>query len=729
MAKKSKFKKLSVQSVMLFSLMAGTVPLHTAYADSSQSASAVSVFDIPSVGSVWVNDKSYFELKDARLSVGAETNTVTFTVKIVNGGSGDLQFIDYWVRMQSTSGANFTINVMPQDKDKNVIPAGGTQEIKFYANVTSSVQLSDLQFKIIKWDFSSADYQKTLGTLQIPADYSTVAPVGSKANIKIAKTSVQSYIKKSTISSNEENFLPTITLELQNTDSRSLKLPTMNYMIRTSDGLLYPLTANGITNTTTIDPLMTKEIKLTGKLPRSISDQNWELVITENTTTGESTSVNTAVAELKIPNATEDLSSTEKEQSFSNEDGTYIAKLETIQRVPWENEDLMSATVALSSKESKALPIPNLIGYIELDESVKIDFKVIRSDNVIGLQPESEVRLQLLARIPYTYEYSNMKIVLQEKPASSESGSGNNNSGSTNNTVTDLVAFKVNADVDSIPLVAAGDHFQIGGIGRSGDYKIHSIHQFSGKSSDLLVAQVELTNLEKRSNDISKLVAQFKASDGNVYPATISEIKKKISPSGKALLNLYATLPKVRSNEITQLIIGEGITDGKYTTGDGKPDAYVNVVSFALPEENKNPSDSIKNMDFFPYTLSLSRVGTSVSDSTVKIKFDYELNRDGLYEVNTDDYKVIVELKDVNGDATLESTFDLEKSGSGSTGSSSSSKTLVLGKNKMEVSITDADFLYKVSTLKKYQLNIYHQFQGNKKLVATQTLDWFVYSD
>lgn len=716
MRKKSKFKQLSVKSLVLFSLLAATVPVHT-YADGSQVATDA-VFDVPSVGSVWINDKSYFELKDARLSVGAENNTVTFTVKVVNGGTSDILFIDYWVRMLSSAGANFTINVMPQDKDKNVIPAGGTQEIKFYANVTSAIQLKDLQFKIIKWDFSSAEYQKTLGTLQIPENYTTVAPAGSKANIKISKTSLQGFIKRATISSNEENFLPSIILELQNTDIRSLKLPTMNYMIRTSDGLLYPLTASGVTNTTTIDPLMKKEITLTGKLPRSISDQNWELVITENTTTGETTSVNTAFAEFKIPNPTEDTSSTEKEQSFSNESGTYVATLESIQRVPWEDDDLLSASIVLKSKESKPLSIPNLTGYIELDDSVKVEVKVIRTDNVIGLQPDKEVRVQLLGPIPYTYEYSKLTVHLQE---SVKSGSG-----STNATVTDLVTFKVDAGVDNVPLVKAGDRYTLGGVGRSGGYYVHALHKFSGKSSDLITTEVEIENLEKRSNELSKLVAHFKGEDGTVYPATITDIKTKISPSGKALVNIWANVAKSKSNEITELMIGEGVTQGKYSTIAEKPDAYVNAVSFALPEEKPIVMDTIKNIDLFPYTLNLSRVGTSVNKNVVKVNFEYDLEKNTQYEVNTEDYKLNLELEDADGKAKLDWTFNVEKEADGKT---TGTNTLQLGKNKMEQTKTDEDFLYKVTTLKKYKLNLYVVFQGQKRLISSKELDWFYFSD
>lgn len=728
MRKKSKFKQLSVKSLVLFSLLAAAAPIHT-YAADGLEVGVEPIFDVPSVGTVWINDNSYFELKDARLSVGSESNMVTFTVKVVNGGTSDILFIDYWVRMLTSSGANFTINVMPQDKDKNVIPAGGTQEIKFYSNVTSAIQLKDLQFKIIKWDFSALEYQRTLGALQIPESYTTVAPVGSKANIKIAKTSVQGYIKRATVNSNEENFLPSILLELQNTDIRSLKLPSMNYMIRTSDGLLYPLTTTSVTNTTTIDPLMKKEITLTGKLPRTVSDQNWELVITENTSTGEETSVNTAFAEFKIPNPTEDTSSTEREQSFSNEDGTYMAALESIQRVPWEDEDLISASILLKSKESKPLPIPELTGYIELDESVRVEVKVIRTDNVIGLQPEKDVRIQLLGTIPYTYEYSKLTVHLQEK-AATQSGSGNN---STSDTVTDLVSFKVDSVIDDIPQVKAEERFKLGGIGRLGDYYVHAFHNFSGKSSDLITAQVEIENLEKRANDLSKLVAHFKGTDGTVYPATITEIKTKISPSGKALVNVWANVAKSKSPEITQLLIGEGITQGKYSLPTDKPDGYVNAVAFDLPKEKAYTPDTIKDIDIFPYKLNLSRVGTSVNGDLIKVVFDYDLEKDTQYEVNLDDYKLNLEMVDVDRNAKLDWTFNMEKEDGNESGSTSAAATtstaFLLGANKMELTKTDKDFINKVSFLEDYTLNLYVIFQGEKRLVASKQLEWFYFSD
>lgn len=729
MSNKTKFKRLAMHSALALTLMATVAaPTSYTYADGVQAVSE-SVFDIPSIGSVSISNTSYFELKDVRLTAGTDQKTLTFTVNAVNNGTSDIQFIDYWVRVQSKAGAKFTVNVMPQDKDKNIIPAGSTQEIKFFANITPSLNLADLDFKIIKWDFSATDYQRILGSLTVPAEYTTVIPAGVRANMKIAKTNIQGYIKKTTISKNEENYLPSLLLELQNTDTRSLKLPALKFMIRTADGLMYPLQATGINENTTIDPLMKKEVALSAKLPRSITEEGWQLVITEVADTGSNNNVNVAVAEFVLPKATGDGISTETEQSFSNKDGTYVAKLDSVQRVPWEEEDLLSIGIILTSKESKSLPIPELTGYIKLDDSVKVDVKLIRTDNVIGLQPEKEVRLQLLGQIPYTYDFNEITVYLQEKEGTGTSQGTGTGSGGTG-TVTDLVQFKINEFSDGVPLVNVGENIDIGGIGRSSNYSIHAVHKYPGKSSNVLTAQLEVVNLEKRANDLNKLVAHFKGSDGTMYPATINEVKVKIGPSGKALMYVWANVPANKTADITQLIVGEGVTDGKFTEKDGKPNAYVNAVSFFLPNE-KGEANTIKDIDLFPYTLSLSKVGTSVNTGTITVSFDYDLEKDALYEVNSDDYKVVVELQDAEDKARLESTFAIEKSGQGQSGNANSNNTtLVVGdKKKMEVKITDQDFLFKATFLKKYKLNIYHLFQGEKKLVASKELDWFITSD
>lgn len=736
--KKLKLRQAAASSIMAFAMLTTPIlslPLYASEADAGAESTAVvqeTFFDIPSVGTVALSGDSFFELKDLRSTAGSENTTVTFTVRIVNGGTEDIQFIDYWVRMQSVSGANYTINVMPQDKDKNLIPAGGEQEIKFYAQVTKGITLQDLQFQFIKWDFSSPNYQRILGTLKVDDQYSTVAPANSRANFRIGKTNFQGYIKKANVGRSEEHLLPTIQWELRNTDSRSLQLPKLTFMIRTSDGLLYPLHSN-LGEAVAVDPLITKEITLTGKLPLTISEQGWELVVTEQAATGNENVTQTAFAEMQLPAFSEEIPQTERTQSFTNTEGEYIASLETIHRMPWEDQDLLTASIVLKSNEGKPLPIPEMTAYMQLDKAVKVEAQIIRTDNVIGLQPDKEVRIQLIGSIPYTYDYSELKIVLQEKSKDSTGGTGG---GGTPNTATNgesgnLVAFVTDSVIDSIPTVTAGETYKIGGMGRAGQYGIHSLVKYETTSSDIVVAYLEVENLERRATDISKLIAHFQAEDGTTFPANFTEVKSKVSPSGKALIQVWSNISKSKSASVNQLLIGEAVSKGQYATEEGAADAYVNSVLFRLPAEKPIIEDSIKDIDIFPYTLSLSRVGTSVANSEVKVEFNYELSKDAQYVFNPEDYSIFFEMVDADGLAKMDWTFALDQPKvEGSKDTSPIDPTrLILGSHKMQVSKNDQEFVYKTSYMKDYRLNIYTIFQGQKRLVATKTLGWFYYSD
>lgn len=732
MAKPSKFKRLTLQSAVVFTLLAGAV-VPNAYADQAQITATSELYNLPSVGSVYITDKSYFEIKEANLSVGSDQNVVNFRVKVYNGEASDLSLIDYWIKLLSTSGIKYTVNVAPQDKDKNTISPQSSQEIMFYAKVGPTVGLADLIFKVIKWDFTIPGFEKNLGEISYPADYNNVVPAYRKRNLQILKTAVTTSIKKATIASNQDNYLPTLLVELQNADTRSLKLPQLQFSIRTPDGLQYPLQTTNLTDKTTIDPLMKKEITLSGTIPKSISAEGWQLIVEQVADTGSTGAVNLTLGVFEVPKPVEAELSTEKEQSFTSKDGTYIAKLETIERLPWEDEDLISVKLSLRTSEDRSLPIPSLSGYFKLDDNVKVDAKLIRLDNVIGLRSDKEVEIQLVGKIPYTYEFSDVTIVLQEATASS--GSTPPPAGDT--TGSELVKFKVSSTMDSVPLVKAGESIGIGGVGRSGEYQIHSVQTFTEKTSEVFAVQLSIKNLEKRMNDLSKLVAYFKTTDGTMIPAELSQVKNKLAPSNKALLNVSAPFVKDGASQVTQLIIGEALTDGKFTSGDGKPDSYVNAVSFAMPAENTTPNTEIKNIEMFPYLLSFSKVGTQVEinrsgPDLIKVSFNYDLQKQTGIEVNPQEYKLVFEMEDTNGLSKISKTLDIESSaqtGAGNGTGTSNTTVLQLGSNSTEFSFTDDEFIFKSQNLKTYKLNIYQQFKDHKKLIASKELEWFVFDE
>ncbi|MCM3267400.1 hypothetical protein [Paenibacillus elgii] len=695
----------------------------------SGTTATVSTGTAPAIGQVALNAASYFEIKNVVMMPEQGNKTVTFTVGVHNGGATDLQFIDYWPRLRTKSGNQISVRVLPQDKDKNRIPAKSSQDISFYATVNESTDLKDLIFEIIKWDFSmpEADFVRKIGDVSVPDDYTVVTPAGKAHTIQMASNPVKGTIKKVLMSKNEKNYTPTIVLNLENVGSKSVAVPGYQYLLRTSEGYMYPLDAKAIKDLT-LNPQTNKDIDLTGSVPVSVSTEGWQLVIVQN---AQDLKLNLPIAFFALPAVSDtDGVDTGKAFSFTNKAGTYTAQLNTVQRLPWEDQDILTAGFTLSNKGPEALPIPDLTGYFKLDDNVKVEAKLVRTDNVIGLAPNAEAQFQFIGKIPYTSQFGKVKLVLQEK-----TGSGSSDGKTDQQTAaSDLLEFVHRSELMNIPYNNFGETYKVTNVGRSASYKVRSITTYAGETADTFTALLEVGNLETRASDISKLVGYFKTAQGRYYPAAISEIKTKVSPDGKALLLLSTNIAKGFPTSGMSVIIGEAVTEGKLTEADKKPDAYVNAAAYWLPQEDFTVKKDFKNIDLVPYQLSLSNIRTTIDQKGVKLKFDYELIKDLMLTTNMEGRKLTLELEDSDQKIKFNKEFDFkdfdggtpDKPGAAS-GQLDSKDKIIVGKHKdLEIQASDGDLIFKVSYVKKFKLNLYDSFQGQKKLIATKEVEWFV---
>ncbi|SCW38440.1 hypothetical protein SAMN04487970_100514 [Paenibacillus tianmuensis] len=694
----------------------------------SGTTATISTGTAPEIGKVALNANSYFELKNVVMMPEQGNKTVTFTVGVHNGGTTDLQFIDYWPQLRTKTGNQISVRVLPQDKDKNRIPAKSSQDISFYVTVNESTDLKDLIFEVIKWDFSmpEAGFKRKIGEVSVPDNYSVVTPAGKAHTIQMASNPVKASIKKVLISKNEKNYTPTIVLNLENVGSKSVAVPGYQYLLRTSEGYMYPLDAKGVKDLT-LNPQTNKDIDLTGSVPLSVSREGWQLVIVQD---AQDLKRNLPIAFFALPAVSDkDGVDTGKAFSFTIKSGTYSTKLNTVQRLPWQDEDILTAGFTLSNKGPEALPIPDLTGYFKLDDNVKVEAKLVRTDNVIGLAPNAEAQFQLIGKIPYASQFGKVKFVLQEKTGSS----GGDGKTDQQTAASDLLEFVHRSEMMNIPYNNFGETYKANNVGRSVSYKVRSVTTYPGETADTFTALLEVGNLETRVSDISKLVGYFKTAQGRYYPATISEIKSKVNPDGKALFLLSTHISRGFPTSGMNVIIGEAVTEGKLTEADKKPDAYVNAVAYWLPQENFTLKNDFKNLDLVPYQLSLSNIRTSIDNEGAKLKFNYELIKDLMITTNMDGRKLIVELDDddqkirFNGEFNFKD-FDGEMSDKqgAANGQLDPKEKFIVGKHKdLEIKARDGDLRFKISHVKKFKLNIYDSFQGQKKLIATREVNWF----
>ncbi|RAV03119.1 hypothetical protein [Paenibacillus sp. YN15] len=673
--------------------------------------------DIPVIDSVNLNGSQSVSLSDISVYPDGKNNRVTFTLTFTNNSYTDLDFINYWVRLQSNSGLSYSVNLLAEDKDKNRITAQSSESFSFYANVGKDVSLQDLRFKLIQWDFSVAGYERTLGTLQIPADFTLETKVGQSRTVWINQIKTSSKAESMRVTKRDKANQVSLKFFLKNTDIQPLALPDLQFKLKTSNGLLYPLKISVLTKDAVIQPLEEKEGALTGSVPSEVSLDGAQLVITKTEAINNS-SVTTAIAYYELLEKKSDpQEQPASEQLFMTEDGTYGALVNHFHRVPWEDKDIVILDVTVTNRGQDSLPVPQLGSYLMLDDSIKVESQNVRMDKAIALKPGQSTNIQVTGKVPYTYEFEQMKLVLQEL-----------NKEGDKNSASDLTEMIVRADQYDSPTIAVGDAFITdSNLMDKVSYTVNNVKRYSSEAESIYVAQVEVKNLEKRQLELSSLVGYFKMPDGVTVSAINIAGKNKVAPNGKAYVYFYTVVPEAYDLEGSSLIMGRAVSEGKLLEGETQADSYVNAVTFGLPVENKTVQDNLKNVSIGHYSLTLQKLKTTVDyqENRVNLGFDYQLKKELLLATDPATHKLEIEMVDPDGRVSMTQIYDLEKGGS----------PLLLGSQSTKISEVEENLVYDLSKLKKYTINIYDlmQVEGGeynfKRLIASKKLDWFITSD
>ncbi|TVY10089.1 hypothetical protein [Paenibacillus cremeus] len=663
------------------------------------------------LGSVYVTANSFFQLKNAVILPSENGRMLFFTMTVANGEAKELSFLDYWVRVSSSSGAEFEVQLLPQDKAKKDIPAGQSMDFSFYAPVNDSVTLGELSFQIKHWNYMSAALEEQVGSIQFPAELDSVLANSSDSpTLTFGSFPVEAQITKRYLQQKDSYLTPRLQMRLTNHGSASLKLPGLQYSLRTSSGTLYPLDAVVPADKQLLTPEVAVELQLKGSLlPKAAAEGDWEVVISQPVAIADDQKLNYPIATLTVPAAVQESIPLGSPVDYTNLTGTYRLQVEKLQRMPWEDQDILSSDLSLTHQEESALPFPDLKAYFLLDDGVKVEAKAIRTDRAAGLPPGTPMHVQLAAKIPYTYPFSSVRLVVQEKVSET--------------TAEDMAQFELPLPNVSMPMVALGDKQPITGAGRKATYAPRAVNTYVDDTSKWVEVQLETINQEKRSAALPKVAAFLKTPDEQLFPMKIREVKSKLNPSGIAVQSLITKLPRDFDTSKLSLVVGEAVTDQHWSGADEKTDAYLNAVEMTLPQEQTTPKPILKNVDMFPYTISIGHVQTTIDNKGLRINFDYKLSKDNFYETNNEGTKLIFVFEDAGEAGPTEEVLYLE------TKPTDDDKKLDLGDHKYLISKADPDLMYRTKFMKQYKLSIYSELQGKRKLLASKMVDWFTILD
>jgi hypothetical protein len=825
----NRLAKLSLISVLSLSMILPISSLGSVTTSSTATAEATKAAPVK-LKNVTINATSYAQLKNLSVMPSSAGQVVSFTFSIFNGSKTDMQFIDYWVRLQSNSGARYSVKLIAADKDKNSISPNTSEEFTFYSTVGANVRLTDLSFSLLKWDFSQTNFERVLGTISIPQGYDNKIASGTVGTIDVGGSAIQAEVINSTITKNDSTYYFNTELKLVNSGNRSVTTPVYTFYALTTEGIIYQLT--GPTEALQLQPREEKKNQLSASIPGSIKQDGWQLIIATQDATakldipllifqipnssGDPTSssnlkktiiiddtsvegtlksvnlnendtknaislvyslenkgfktvtipnyqyqikttegityplsspgadlkinaretkelymnttfpatVNTDQLQLVVSIPAEDKKpaipvavynidksalqpgTTEGSAQFSNKYGVYTIKLNSVQRMPWEDDDIIAADITILNGSSSSLPIPNLSGLFEFDGVAvnEDDIKLVKLDNLLSVPAKSQSNMILYVKIPYTYTYGQVKLNLVEK------GIGENP------TSTQVASFLSAASTLETPTVKSGESLQLTDIGKRAGVSVRNAYVYKGDTTDMYYAELVMDNQEKRATKLTSLAGYLRTSDDVILPASVSVVKNAVTPSGKVLLSFWSRIPKQYSADQVDIIVGEGVKGGALAAGDDVSDA---IVRAATLEHTKTAvtTSGITALKINPYNIALREFRVRYTDSeTLTVDYQYDLSKVTEFEQTPAGHSMILEF--ISGSFKDEHEITIE-------GGAATNTNMVIGTSTSQTfTFKGAELFNKVKIGSDYTINIYDSFEGHKRLIGTVSMSW-----
>ncbi len=640
------------------------------------------------LGQVFLSGDTYVEFKNLRVLPLDNKQVVSFTVEVNNNGSSTLNFVDYWVKLRTTGGSKFTTKLIADSANKDTIAPKMKQYYTMYSLIGEEVNVKDLVFEFIEWDFDLPNYEKVIGKVTVPAHYNDAIPSGMAGSILVGNTDVQLYVSDATSELSVDENIATINLDLLNLGNRALTLPNYKYLLVSTDGTAYDATPNK--TDITLQPKVKEKLELEVEVPESIVLKNMDLMVV---TTDEASATDIAIGSYNIADLTKqeskDLKVLGNGIEYENKAGKYDYTLTRIQRLAWEDQDIITAQFNIANADNESIPFPTLKPVFKVD-GVELDsesLQMIKLDEVLGINTGKSANILMYIKVPYTYDFSSVEVVLYDETKETEVLKEKK-----------IGDFKAVTSQLSMPVIESDGTHSITSVGKAATVKVKEVQLYEEEHTTLFYTEVTVTNEEKRLADLAKLKAYLKTPTDTYYPMEVSEVTQKINPGRSAVLAYSAQLPSYVDTAQLMMVLGESVNEDT---------AYINGVTFELPGDEK---DSIQTgfqpISIEPYTFAFNKIDAKLSN-VLTVNFEYTVTKENRFEVYPEGHSLVMEI--VDGDVQYSQVFEFEKD-------------LLVGtyKNSMTANMNIDNIEEAYREFDGYKINLYDQYKGHKKLLGTK---------
>lgn len=649
-------------------------------------------------------------LKEVHLIPAESGQIIYLNLELSNQSDSPFNFYPYWLRVQSTVGERFKVQLVDEQKSYYIYP-GSSRSFAYYAEVPHQFTASDLNIQLIKWDFSTTNYEQLLHIFDLPEQLETdVVAVGEQGRIEIQGVPISVEISSARAIEGALRKTGHFTIRLLNQGVRSVNLPAFEYFLQ-GEGFTYPAElAHGNQEKLMLLPHVEKTINL--RVPMAVDShlEHYRLVMAEPKQDAEpSFAVPLTSFALALPDTKAGGLSVGEPTTIMYGAHDFELKVENIQLLPTTNlENMLSYDLYLTNKTNSRVALPELVSYVHVQHESPV-LAIQKKEDKQELFPEEEIKLTMFATLPDRANLNDLSITFESK-----------------------LGDHPDADVDAFEEVYAAYHVSVNQLKREGTLA-REAHHFSNLGdrstiqvqqsttyetnySKLVVSQFIVENKEQKPIRVPEYKGYFKSASGAIFPAHYKgKAGEIINPNGSAVLTYWAEVGKDVDLKEMQLVLGipideesEAITEATRFQVIGTSDPVRRSTAYplqyrisgmrasaALREELRRTS-----LDDDPYGLGYFREVGSVS-------LEYTLRKDYQPNVLADGYErtLSFELLDSNGyvrDRLENVSLD---------------KNIISGKNSLSLSANVP--LYEVPSLR---IRVYENFEHGRQLIGTYSI-------
>lgn len=612
-------------------------------------------------------------------------------LSLTNLGTKVLTDPGYTLYLKSSGGSVFTLTLDDSSSEFKLQPQE-KKTLYYMTEIPSYMNVTRMTLQIAKLDEGLKLYLP-VSSYALPAAVTAdfIVAAGYTKKVSIDSNRVDMQLLKVSVHADNGNGVWSYQLRVKNTGSTAVTLPAYELNVKSAEGYSFPVTATALSSLT-LKPLEEKLIELSASVPLELAQNSLELRMIAPAASADK--ITLPVAYFRIPYTPESQIHLAAETSVTNTYGTFAVSLDSLLRLPWGSEDLVQASLTIRNATSKTITLPAFTGILLVDQKDLTSSAQTYTDNSSSvLAPGASTQITVQGHIPYTLDFRQVKLILQETKGTE---------------VSQFLSLSTSdSAVKSVAPLDVGEAFKITATGKKATVKERSTLLYTGTGSNLVYSEVEMNSDEVRQADLARLYGQFRTADGQYFEATANQSELPTSPEGKTLVTFWAKVPAALDTAGLQLYISQAIADGKLTAAGTAATGYVNTAALTLAPAEVTPLNNLASVPIFPYTLAVTSSSGELTKgaSSIAVTFNYNLNQDTAYQTGAYQHKLILQVIDPYGQSH-EKALTL-------------GTDLTLGTNS-SYSTTLTSVLFKNLSSGTYALKFYDEFQGMRTELASQ---------